>query len=118
MPKFMLLYVSGAGPDWSAMSPDEVSKAEESVMAWWEPLRAAGRVVSEGMLEGAAAAKTVRRRPDGKVAVTDGPFIEAKEHIGGYAVVDVPDREAAIEIARTSPFLNAMEIRPLVEVRD
>lgn len=117
MPKFMLMYVSG-GVDWAAMSPDEVSKAQDAVMTWWGKQRAAGRVVSEGKLEGAAAAKTVRRGPDGKVTVTDGPFIEAKEHIGGYAVVDVPDWDTAIEIARTSPLLNAIEIRPVVESRE
>lgn len=116
--KFMLLYVSGGGPDWSSMSPDEVAKAQKAVMDWWEPLRAAGRIVSEGRLEGADRAKTIRRRPDGKIAVTDGPFMETKEHVGGYAIVDVPDLQSAIEIARTSPFLNAMEIRPVVEARD
>ena len=118
MPKFMLLYVSGGGPDWSALSPEEMSKAQEAVMAWWSPIRDAGRVVSEGRLDGPASAKTIRKRPDGKVTVTDGPFIEAKEHLGGYAIVDVPDRDAAIEIARTSPFLNMIEIRPVVETRD
>lgn len=116
--KFMLLYVSGGGPDWSAMSPDEVANAQKAVMDWWEPQRAAGRVVSEGRLADAGSAKTIRRKPDGKVTVTDGPYIEAKEHVGGYAIVDVPDRETAIEIAKTSPFLNMIEIRPVVETRD
>jgi len=114
MAKFMLMYASD-GTRWSPLSPEEVSKAQEAVMKWWGPQRAAGRVLSEGRLAGPETAATVRKRSDGKVTVTDGPFIEAKEHIGGFAVVEVPDLAAAIEIARTSPMLQAIEIRSLVE---
>lgn len=113
----MLMYVSSGG-GWQRMTPDEMAKAQEAVMSWWAPLRASGRVVSEGKLHGASGAKTVRKGRDGRISVVDGPFIESKEQIGGYAIVEVPDREAAIEIARTSPFLETMEIRPIVESRD
>lgn len=117
MPKFMLMYISG-GTDWSQMTPEEMAKAQRAVMDWWTPLRESGRVVSEGKLHEAGRAKTVRRGADGRISVTDGPFVESKEQIGGYAIVDVADRRAAVEIARTSPFLETMEIRPLVEERD
>jgi hypothetical protein len=117
MPKFMLLYVSD-GTGWSRLSPAEAAEAQQAVHKWWGAVRDAGQVVSEGRLGEAENATTVRRRSDGKITVVDGPFIESKEQVGGYAVVDVPDLDAAVEIARTSPMLQAIEIRPIVEQRD
>jgi hypothetical protein len=48
------------------------------------------------------------------VAVTDGPFVEGKEMVGGYAIVDVPDLDAAIRLASSWPAPDTLEIRPLV----
>ena len=52
----------------------------------------------------------------GRPLVTDGPFMEAKETIGGYGIIDVPDLDAAIEIARGWPAQShRVEIRPIVQ---
>jgi hypothetical protein len=48
--------------------------------------------------------------------VTDGPFIEAKESVGGYGIIEVPDLDAAIALASTWPSPNSkVEIRPLAQ---
>ncbi|TXK20025.1 YciI family protein [Homoserinibacter sp. GY 40078] len=68
-------------------------------------------------LQPVSTATTVRHGADGPV-VTDGPFSEAKEIIGGFSVLDVPDLDAAIAIVKTWPSLElpgvAVEIRPMV----
>ena len=57
---------------------------------------AAGVRVFVGGLQMAPHAKTLRRAADGKVRVTDGPFAEAKEHVGGFWVLECPNLEAAL----------------------
>ena len=66
-------------------------------------------------LKGTASAITVRSG-NGKRTVHDGPFAETKEQLGGYYLVEVPDRDAAIEIAKKLPLSpgGAIEIRPLL----
>jgi hypothetical protein len=54
----------------------------------------------------------------GEVTVTDGPFIEGKEMVGGYAIIDVPDLDAAIRLTSGWPAPDMLEIRPIVERRD
>jgi hypothetical protein len=48
----------------------------------------------------AASAKTVRKQPDGKVLITDGPYIETKEHIGGFWILEAADMNEALAWAR------------------
>jgi hypothetical protein len=60
---------------------------------------AAGRMIADGGLAPAAAGKRARIKGR-KLAVTDGPFIETKEVIGGFAIFELPDMEAAVESAR------------------
>jgi hypothetical protein len=55
---------------------------------------------------------------DGEMLLTDGPFVDAKEHLGGYGLVEVNDLDAALEIAARIPAARmggAVEVRPLVE---
>ena len=66
-------------------------------------------------LKGTASATTVRTT-NGKQAVHDGPFAETKEQLGGFYLVEAPDLDAAIEIARRVPLAKdgAIEIRPVL----
>jgi hypothetical protein len=48
----------------------------------------------------ANSARSLRRQPDGKVLVTDGPYTETKEHIGGFMILEAADLDAAVEWAR------------------
>jgi hypothetical protein len=114
--KYMLLFVNNE--EWETRSsPEEVAKGYEAVGKWWEEHAKAGRIIGGEQLKSSKTATTVRKR-DGKIAVTDGPFIESKEGLGGYAIVNVPDLDAAIALAKTWPALETLEIRPLVDARD
>ncbi len=66
-------------------------------------------------LKGTATATTVRTA-GGSKTVHDGPFAESKEQLGGYYLIDVPDLDAAVAIAKKLPILRdgAVEIRPLL----
>jgi hypothetical protein len=80
-------------------------------------LDAAGQYLGASPLQRTSTATSVRVR-DGKPLVTDGPFAETREQLGGYFLVDVPDLDEAIRIAaRMSPArIGTVEIRPLAEL--
>jgi hypothetical protein len=74
-----------------------------------------GRYLAGAKLKSTASATTVRER-DGKPVITDGPFAETKEQLGGYHVIEAKDLDEALSIARRIPTLRAggtVEVRPL-----
>jgi len=74
-----------------------------------------GRHLASAKLQSSSAATTIRAR-NGKPAVTDGPFAETKEQLGGYHLVECKDLDEAISIAKripTIPFGGTVEVRPL-----
>ncbi|HUQ42358.1 MAG TPA: YciI family protein, partial [Candidatus Limnocylindrales bacterium] len=82
---------------------------------WWSEHEKKGVIKAGGELDHRNTATTVRRT-NGKMKVTDGPFIESKEHVGGYAVIEVEDLDAAIAVAKSWPGRSpAVEVRPVVE---
>jgi hypothetical protein len=114
--KYMLMFVNDES--WEERTPPEERKAGyEAVMKWWGDHSAAGRIVGGEQLKPTATATTVRRR-DGRITVTDGPYIESKEALGGFAIVNVADLDSAIALAKSWPGLETVEVRPLVEARD
>jgi hypothetical protein len=74
------------------------------------------RLISGEGLDGPAP--TTVRTSGGRATIHDGPFAEAKEQLGGFYIVDVPDLDAAIEIARKVPLSadGAIEIRPVLDL--
>ncbi len=78
-----------------------------------EEMVAKGVRVFVGGLRPASSAKSVRKQPDGKVLVTDGPYLETKEHIGGFWVLEAADLDEALEWGRKA----AVACRAPVEVR-
>jgi hypothetical protein len=79
-------------------------------------LKASGQLLEAIALKLPEAAMTVRVR-DGKMSVTDGPFMETKEMLGGVIVVEARDLNEAVRTAAGIPFarLGAVEVRPLVD---
>jgi len=79
-------------------------------------LQHAGILVDGAGLQGPETATTVLRGRGGKATVLDGPFAETKEILGGYYVIDAPDRDAALAIARRMPGAEGtkVEVRPLM----
>ena len=86
------------------------------VDALMKELAESGELVSTEALADPSNTKTVRVR-GGVPAITDGPFAEAKEHLGGYLVVDCESPERATEIAARWPNARfcAMEVRPIMD---
>ncbi len=80
-------------------------------------LQSNGQFVSTSPLQPISTATCVRMR-DGKKLITDGPFAEAREQLGGYFMVDVRDLDVAISIAARIPGarVGTVEIRPVVEI--
>jgi hypothetical protein len=78
-----------------------------------EEMIAAGVRTFVGGLHAVSKAKSLRVQPDGKVLITDGPYIEAKEHIGGFWVLEAADMDEALAWGRKA----AVACRAPVEVR-
>ena len=100
---------------------DEVAAkaVHEEIWAWFGEHDAAGRIADMGAhLQPVTTATTVKSG-DGEPVVVDGPFSEAKEVVGGFTVIDVPDLDAALAMARTWPPLKfpgvSGEVRPIVD---
>ena len=111
--KYVLLFVGTMEPEERAQNP-ELAKAYERINQWFDTYGKAGKIVGGHELKGPDTATTVRFR-DGKPMVTDGPYVESKEVIGGYAELEVADLDEALEIAKTWPGQMGVEVRPVVE---
>lgn len=101
-------------PDDYDQDRDETEEQRAEVNALNEEMAAAGVRLFVGGLELPRRAKSLRRGANGKVQVTDGPYAETKEHIGGFWVLDVADEAEALEWARKAVIACRVpvEIRP------
>jgi hypothetical protein len=111
----LLLYTD---PDyWAARTPAEMDAVMEQHAKLMAELEAAGKYVSSNALEFASAATTLRIR-EGRRLVTDGPFAESREQLGGYYLVDARDLDDALAIAARIPDSGSggVEIRPVKDV--
>ena len=86
-------------PDGPAPSPEALQKVMREVNALREEMQKAGVWVFAGGLHPPSSATVVRLK-DGDVVTTDGPYTEAKEHVGGFTVVKAPDLDAALAWGR------------------
>ncbi|MEP9361484.1 YciI family protein [Nocardioides sp. CN2-186] len=93
-------------------SREEMEKAFAATGAFNEQLKADGHWVFAGGLQAAASATVVDARGDAPI-VTDGPYLETKEHLGGFWVIDVPDLDTALRLAAAG----SQACRGKVEVR-
>jgi hypothetical protein len=119
--KYLLLLNNSAEQweQWRTLSSDEGQKLREQEVPRWNALfewaGEQGIEVSGLELEDPGQARVVQVR-DGETVVTDGPYAETKEVIGGYFLADCKDLDQAIELAQRVPFVDkgSVEIRPLV----
>ena len=111
MAKYAFLYIG----DESEYGPSpESEKVYAEIFKWFETHHRAGHFVDGGEELAPTRTATTIRKTNGRLSVVDGPFIEAKEAIGGFSVIEAPDMKAALEIAKTWPG-QGVEVRPLVE---
>jgi hypothetical protein len=79
--------------------------------------KAGARILGGEALERSTTASTVRQREGADPLVTDGPFIETKEALGGYYVVEARDLDQALELAKLCPSGN-VEVRPVMDTSE
>jgi hypothetical protein len=113
MKQYLLsVYQPDGGPP-----PDlDLDQVMRDVDALDRELREAGAWVFAGGLHPATTA-TVLRPKDGDVLTTDGPFVEGKEHIGGFTIIKAPDLDSALEWGRKAALATTLpiEVRPFQE---
>jgi len=115
----LLIYTDQSA--WEAMSEEEAAAARaESLPGWYSLFEELGKADPNagGMeLEAAREAKVIRSR-NGETIVTDGPYAETKEAIGGVFLLELPDLDEAIRLASLVPAAEygSIEIRPIVDV--
>jgi hypothetical protein len=100
----------------AAMSEAEFADSFAKVMAWFDDHTRNGRIIENSgrRLQRPNTAKTVHMQR-GTAVVTDGPFAETKEVLGGYALIEAPTIEAAVEIVKGWPGASAaIEVRPVL----
>jgi hypothetical protein len=120
--KYLLLLNNSAEDTraWESLSDEEASRLRSEEIPKWSQLMAwmdGEGIEPEGLeLDAPSKTKTVRVR-DGEALITDGPYIETKEQIGGYFLVELDDLDQAIELASRIPVVSkgSVEIRPLIE---
>jgi hypothetical protein len=102
---------------WEQAGDAALKQAMQEAVGLTHELHAKGQYIDAAPLEPAATATSVRLR-EGKRVVTDGPFAETREVLGGYYIIDVDDLDAAIRIAERHPGarLGTVEIRPMLEI--
>ncbi|GAA4507808.1 MULTISPECIES: YciI family protein [Nonomuraea] len=112
MKYLLLIYGNPASQEAIARARDQVMAEVDTLM---KELAATGELVGGQALAGPAESKTVVVR-DGVPAVTDGPFLESKEFLAGYLIVECDSVERATDIAARWPDarLCAMEVRPII----
>jgi hypothetical protein len=94
-------------------TPEEMQKFMQRVVALEDEMEASGTFAFGGALHGPDAA-TVIRKGDGDLVMTDGPFVEAKEHIAGFYIINADDLDAALTWARkvVDAINHPIEVRP------
>jgi hypothetical protein len=111
--KYMLLIYL----DEKALSEEERQKCYGESIELTYQLHAKGKFLGANPLHPTATATTVRVR-EGRRLVTDGPFAETREQLGGYFLVDADDLDEALSIAEKIPMVQAgtVEVRPVIEL--
>jgi len=115
MPKFLML-ARDDGSAFAALSPKEAEAIIGRYIAWSNGLKEKGHLVSSEKLHDESG-KTVSRS-GGALTVTDGPYAEVKEVVGGFWLLEAPDYETAVRLATDSPHLDfgTLEVRQIHEL--
>ena len=115
MAKYLIL-IYGDDEQWAAMSPGEQRELDEGHRLF--QAEAGSAIVGGHQLEPASTATSLRADPAGRPTTTDGPFLETKEALGGYYVLEASDLDEVIGLAARLPEVSAghsgVEIRPVV----
>ncbi len=113
--KYMCLAYEDEG-QLNALSASEWDALRRETLAYVEGLRESGHLIATRALQSARTAATVQVRA-GRLSVTDGPFAETKEQLGGFFLIEARDRDEAIRVASKWPSarIGTIEVRPVEE---
>jgi hypothetical protein len=102
---------------WDRMTPEQKQQGYTAYMAYTQALKDAGVHVSSNRLRPSSTATTLRTT-NGKTQVLDGPFVESREELGGYYLINVPDMDAAMTWAGRCPGVQhgVVEVRAIWEM--
>ena len=114
MPQYVMLIY---GPADGGPSPEELAAEMPRWGQYTQALKDAGLFVGGDPLQGVEVATTVRER-NGETQITDGPFAETKEVLGGYYVVEAPDLDTVLDHASRMPNIHygSVEVRPILDI--
>lgn len=109
-----LMLVYGQESGWTSMTPEQQAAGVEQYARFGQELKDSGKLLGSNRLTPVASATTVRVR-DGKRVVTDGPYAETKEQLGGYFLIEAKDLDEAIAISARCPGAHhgTVEVRPV-----
>lgn len=115
--KYVMLFGSSSDDTRAQLPEDRVAAIHDEIMTWWQRHAEAGVIIGGERLQPGATATTIRLTGAATPELADGPFIEAKEEISGYGLIEVADLDAAIALAQTWPALkipgDSVEVRPV-----
>jgi hypothetical protein len=117
MPQYLLSAHGGNGSDPEQMTQEEMHRGFEQIARLEAEMKAAHALVFSGRLRDPNSARVVRPSKP-RVRITDGPFAETKEHLGGFYIIEAPDLDAALEWASKVTLLinSPIEVRPFMEM--
>ncbi|HEY4708634.1 MAG TPA: YciI family protein [Candidatus Acidoferrales bacterium] len=112
-----LLLIYGQESDWFNLTPTQSAAMQQEYGQFSKEIAESGKHLGSNRLTPVASATTVRVR-DGKRVVTDGPFAETKEQLGGYYLVEAKDLDEAITLAGRIPAARhgSVEVRPIFKM--
>jgi len=115
MKYLLLIYAAESG--FMSMTPEQQAAGGEAYNRFTQEIKEGGKWIGSNRLKPVASATTVRVRA-GKRVVTDGPFVETKEQLGGYYLIEAKDLDEAIAIAARCPGAHhgSIEVRPVWEM--
>jgi hypothetical protein len=105
-------------PDaYQGLSADDMAKLNRASVAYNEELAKKGHYIAASALQPPQTAKTIRHR-DGKPTLTDGPYAESKEVLGGFILLEARDMQEALQIAENIPVgkYASIEVRPEMKI--
>ena len=110
-----LILIYGKESDWAGISPERAGEIMGAYMAYTQKLKAAGAHVAGDELNVVSTAKSVRGV--GGTQVVDGPFVDTKEQLGGYYLIEAKTPEEALNWAKQCPTMlhgGGVELRPVM----
>lgn len=111
----VLMAEDGHFDKWESADDALRERVYADFQAFSEAVRARGEIVAGDALDRPEAARTVQ--PGADRPVTEGPFTETVEQLGGFYLIDVPDLDTAVELAALLPREYTVEVRPTLEVQ-